>query len=188
MLRVLGAGFFASACVHAPELRDLPRLEARFGAAPDTPKKPEPKAEAPAAAPERADPVPDPPPQRTREFVRLSLKFESGRASVVAAVPLRLEEETSSARRFGRFALEAMKGEQLVERVRFDFPLLAPTDKDARAFEQGLTTKTTVLFPDLSDGTELFLVDAETGSREPISWPVTPESGNLEPDGDEGAP
>lgn len=188
VLRVLTVALSATACVHAPEIRDLPRLEARFGAAPEEPQQPEQKSQPPDKTVERAAQVPDPAPTRTRAFVRMNLKFESGRASLVLAVPVELNEETAAARRFGRFALEAMEGERLVERVRFDFPLLAPTDKESRAFEQGLTTKTTVLFPDLSDRTELFLVDGETGSRERFPWPGASVSEDAEPTSDAEAP
>lgn len=170
VLRVWIVGLSATACVHPPQMRDLPRLEARFGATPEKPNEPAPKEEPPKAV-ERPVQTPDPPPTRTRAFVRMALKFESGQASLLEAVPVELEEETAAARRFGRFALEAMDGDELVERVRFDFPLLAPTDKESKVFEQGLTTKTTVLFPDLSDRTELFLVDGETGARERLPWP-----------------
>lgn len=167
---------FGAACVSPPEVRGLPRIEARFGEPAPTPKKPEATA-APVPKEKEAEKTVDPPPHRTRDFVKFSLQFESGRVRWLASERIRLAEETAAARRFGRFALVALKDGVLIERVHFDFPLLAKTSSGSDTLERGLTTKTQVLFPDLEGTAELFLIDDKTGAREPVPWRSAPEPG-----------
>lgn len=181
-LGALGALGLSVACVSPPEVKNLPHIEARFGEpAPKKPEKAAPKSEPPSKPPERSV---DPPPHRTRDFVKVSFKFESGRSTWLNSEPLRLAEETVAARRYGRFALIALEKGVLVERVYFDFPLLAKTtsSKNADVLESGLTTKATVLFPDLSAQAELFLVDEKTETREAVPWR------SAAPDGDRAEP
>jgi hypothetical protein len=77
----------------------------------------------------------------------------------------------------GRFALELFEGNALIERVRFDFPLLgAPEALDAGltpapSLTQKLRTRIGVVFPATLRGTRLELLDRATGRRWSIPWP-----------------
>ena len=77
----------------------------------------------------------------------------------------------------GRFALELFEGPALIERVRFDFPLLgAPEPGDgggasAPSFTQKLRTRIGVVFPATPRGTRLELWDRATNRRWSLPWP-----------------
>jgi hypothetical protein len=84
----------------------------------------------------------------------------------------------------GRFAIELFEGPTLIERVRFDFPLLgAGEDPDGgwRAppqIERKLTTRIGVVFPATNRGTRLELWDRATNRRWSLPWPI--EEGRAE--------
>ena len=77
----------------------------------------------------------------------------------------------------GRFAIELFEGPTLIERVRFDFPMLgAPEDLDGGymappTFERKLTSRIGVMFPEVKRGTRLELWDRATDRRWPLPWP-----------------
>ena len=78
----------------------------------------------------------------------------------------------------GRFFLELYVGKTLLDRVRFDIPLLTgewvgrrrPIDAPAD-FEKSLRTSTTVEVPDSARATFAVLVDRATGRRLRVPWP-----------------
>lgn len=90
---------------------------------------------------------------------------------------------------FGRFALELFEGPTLMERVRFDFPMLGGNAdlEDAGAggvrppvrMTARLRTRIGVLFPATSRGTRLELWDRATDERYVLPWP--PKAGVAEP-------
>jgi hypothetical protein len=72
----------------------------------------------------------------------------------------------------GRFALELFEGPTLIERVRFDFPLLGAPEPDASlSFSGKLRTRIGVVFPATKRGTRLELWDRATGRRWSLPWP-----------------
>ena len=74
----------------------------------------------------------------------------------------------------GRFALELFEGPTLIERVRFDFPLLgAPRARrtPSPSFAGKLRTRIGVVFPATKRGTRLELWDRATGRRWSLPWP-----------------
>ena len=77
----------------------------------------------------------------------------------------------------GRFAIELFEGPTLIERVRFDFPMLGPPEPlDAGymappSLQKNLTTRIGVLFPAVNRGTRLELWDRATDRRWPLPWP-----------------
>jgi hypothetical protein len=76
----------------------------------------------------------------------------------------------------GRFALELYDGLALVERVRFDFPLLGAPDVDSGKDPLGdkIRSRTGVVFPRVAKGTRLELHDRATGQRWSLPWPPSP--------------
>ena len=117
----------------------------------------------PAAKPEPT--IPDP---EARAFLLLDLRWDRGVPSLVSTSTVDFGSPRKTARIFGRFALELFRGKELVERVRFDFPLLGAADeKGALHIAPGLRTRVGVYFPKLAKdaGTRFELVDRRTGNR-----------------------
>src|SRR5215471_7787252 len=83
-------------------------------------------------------------------------------------------------RHMGRFAVELWVGRELVDRVRFDFPLLgadampgadhAPIQGEPR-FSPGADTRTTVRVPASDRVTAASVVDRLSGGVVAIPWP-----------------
>jgi hypothetical protein len=118
---------------------------------------------------------PDPPPLREREQWVFDLRWNRGAVSLVATSKVEEAAAMPTPRVMGRFALELFEGPTLVERLRFDFPLLAVDDPDAGweslpSFAPKLRTHIAITFPATSRGNRLELVDRETGRRWPLPW------------------
>ncbi len=121
--------------------------------------------------------LPDPPALLERSQWVFDLRWESGDVWLLAARPLQLEAPQLTPRVIGRFALELFEGSTLIERVRFDFPLLGVPDTDAAiAFTPKLRTRIGVVFPATPRGTRLELWDRATGRRWALPWPVEPSA------------
>jgi hypothetical protein len=144
-----------------------------------------------AGAPDTGYP-PDPPPLITRQRWDVRLAYRSGDVFFRGARRVDLPRPAPTARVFGRFALELYVGRELVDRVRFDFPLLGAdelspangavaADKRAPAFAPGLVTQTQVQVPRSDRPTRAAIVDRATGTVWPLPWPL-----DAEPDA--GAP
>jgi hypothetical protein len=90
-----------------------------------------------------------------------------------------LPRPTPTARMMGRFAVELYVGHELIDRVRFNFPLLGAGDfgEDATrwdappSFERGLSAGAAVMIPHSERATRAMVVDRATGRRWPIAWP-----------------
>jgi hypothetical protein len=133
--------------------------------------------------------LPDPPPLTTRHQWVLDLAFRSGDVSVRAARRVELGRPTPTARMMGRFAIELYVGRELMDRVRFNFPLLGAgdtNDDNSRwdappSFERALTTSAAVMIPHSERATRATIVDRATGRQWPIRWP--PVGGDAGPAG-----
>ena len=136
-----------------------------------------------AAPPKGADPDPEPT-ESTRELV-LDIAWEKGTPVLLRATPRTLAAPRKAGRWMGRFALEVTEGPALLERVRFNFPLIAdppPSRADYKqppSFENGLTTTVRVVFPALARGSRFALVDRATGRRWGVPWPIDHELGRT---------
>lgn len=135
---------------------------------------------------------PDPPAMREREQWVFDLRWEKGDVYLVQVHKTDMGAPHPTPRVMGRFALELYEGPTLIERVRFDFPMLgAPEPSDAGyktppRFEPGLKTRIGVLFPATKRGTKLELWDRAKDQRWSLPWP--PKEGVLPlPPGDGGA-
>ena len=94
----------------------------------------------------------------------------------------RYGEPTEGVRRTGRFALELWQADVLVERVRFDFPLLAAETPNAGPlkplrpeplFAPGAEVSTKVSVPAVVNTTHAVIVDRTTHEATTLPWPPT---------------
>ncbi len=128
-------------------------------------------------------PIPaDPPPLVERRQWVFDLRWDRGDVWLLGVHPLELAAPQATPRAMGRFALELYEGAALVERVRFDFPLLgAPDPEDAGpgapSFTKKLRTRVGVVFPATSRGTRLELWDRATDRRWSLAWPPEATAG-----------
>ncbi len=124
---------------------------------------------------------PDPPPLKSRKQWVFDLRWSKGDPYLLAVNPLDLGEPQETPRVMGRFAIELFEGKTLLERVRFDFPMLGPPEPDAGygappSLTAKLTTRIGVMFPAVDRGTRLELWDRATDRRWPLPWPPGGES------------
>jgi hypothetical protein len=132
---------------------------------------------------------PDPAPLVERSQWVFDLRWDRGEVWLLGVRPLELAEPQATPRVMGRFALELFEGPTLLERVRFDFPLLgAPEAPDAAlSFGGKLRTRIGVVFPAAKRGTRLELWDRATGRRWSLPWPPLPLAATSSaPDGGRG--
>jgi hypothetical protein len=122
---------------------------------------------------------PDPTPLVTRHQWVIDLRYRSGVVTYGGARRVELPTATATPRMMGRFAVELYVGKQLLDRVRFDFPLLG-SDELAGAkrrwdspvsFERHLSTQAAVMIPHSERATRAILVDRATGGAWFLPWP-----------------
>jgi hypothetical protein len=120
---------------------------------------------------------PDPAAMSERQQWVFDLRWDRGDIYLLEVHKIDMGEAHLTPRVMGRFALELFEGPTLIERVRFDFPMLgAPEAPDAgwktpARFEPKLRTRIGVLFPATKRGTKLELWDRATNVRMPLPWP-----------------
>ncbi|HVU01013.1 MAG TPA: hypothetical protein VHE30_04645 [Polyangiaceae bacterium] len=153
--------------------------------------EPEPDAGAPAhaatedlAKPASDGTMPDPdPPLSSAVQWDYALHYSKGEVTVTGVTRVVLPSPVVTPRKMGRFAIELTLGRELVERVRFDFPLLAadlPPEgkkhplKGPPRFAPGADTSAVVRVPESDRATAATLVDRLTGKRTPLAYPPTP--------------
>jgi hypothetical protein len=138
-----------------------------------------------AAPPDPAlSPIPpDPAPLAAKTQWVFDLRWDRGDPWLLGVRKVELDAPRATPRAMGRFALELFEGPTLIERVRFDFPLLGvPETTDAGAgavgsaaaapsLTQKLRTRVGVFFPATARGTRLELWDRATGRRWSLPWP-----------------
>ena len=137
-------------------------------------KKPEPQEPA-----KRSTAPPDPEPLRQAEQYEYTFEYDTGATRFVAVRALKFRAPVVTARKMGRFAVELWVGSELVDRVRFDFPLLAaeaPPPKKRRPLKDppSLTSGTlraTVLVPAAWRARRAVLVDRATDVETELDWP-----------------
>jgi hypothetical protein len=120
----------------------------------------------------------DPEPLVARSQWVLDLRWDRGDVWLLDVSPLELPAPQPTPRAVGRFAVELFEGPALIERVRFDFPLLAvPDDGDGGflappSLSRRLRTRIGVVFPATARGTRLELWDRATNRRWSLPWPL----------------
>ncbi len=134
--------------------------------------------------------APDPKPLVSKKQWKLGFVYREGQIELRSVEPVELEKPVATARRMGRFAVELLIGQELIDRVRFDFPLLAGEEALGKrrphdappSFEKRLTTRTTVMVPHSERATRARLVDRATGRILELPWPL------QEPSAEESKP
>ena len=145
-----------------------------------------------AGAPEAGSVIsktpPDPPPLSEREQWVFDLRWDRGDVYLLEVHKTDMGAPHVTPRVMGRFALELFEGPTLIERVRFDFPMLGVPDgpdagmRTAPRFEPKLRTRIGVLFPATKRGTRLELWDRARDVRMPLPWPPKEGRAGLPPD------
>lgn len=121
---------------------------------------------------------PDPKPLVESSRWLFDLRYDKGDVILLSTQKEVLGVPTASPRTMGRFALELFEGPTLIERVRFDFPMLGGTPSDPGDgirkppdLEARLVTRIGVYFPATLRGTRLELWDRKTDQRWALPWP-----------------
>jgi len=134
----------------------------------------------------RAGFLPDPEPLVTAHQWQFDFEYDRGKVIVRGARRVDFGRPVATARKMGRFAVELWVGRELVDRVRFDFPLLAadepPTGPrhpltESPRFAPGADTRQRVLVPASDRATSARLVDRLTGATLSIPWPPDSDGG-----------
>jgi hypothetical protein len=160
----------ASASIASSEAKP----KATAGAADSSPT-PEGASSAAAAA---ASP-PDPEPLRTAAQWKFEIASDAGVLTVASVTRVDLPKPIVSARRMGRYAIELWIGSELIERVRFDLPLLGGTasgvkleeTQKALDLEKGAHVRTLVMVPRAERARRAVLVDRATNQIQALPWP-----------------
>lgn len=156
----------------------LALLSASWTMADDAPRKrlrlPAPDAgEVPAPPLERF--APDPPAITASRFWVFDLQYDDGDLYLGTIDVLDKGRDATSPRAMGRFAIELYDGEDLVERVRFDFPMLggaAGPDLRGRSSQVRVKSRVGVVFPETSRGDRFELWDRAKNERWSLPSPT----------------
>jgi hypothetical protein len=122
---------------------------------------------------------PDPEPLREARQWEYHFVYESGKVRVASVRELLYPKPVVTARRMGRYAVELWIGRELLERVRFDFPLLA-AEEDTRktvplhakpSLAAAATADAIVRVPASARALRAVLVDRASEQAEELPWP-----------------
>jgi hypothetical protein len=158
-------------------------------AEPKTEGEPEGEAGAPENGAKASGSLPDPPVQSSTRLWRLTVRYDHGKVSLVRALPIDVERPVSTPRHVGRYAFELWIGQELLERHRFDFPLLGaeptPGTKERPLhpqpeFAPGAEVERTILLPNVARARRAQIVDRATGVVVAIPWPPESEAASAE--------
>lgn len=123
----------------------------------------------------RAGYVPDPAGVASATQWMFDVQVRQGVPSLGTAKAVKLDKPIATARVLGRFAIEFWIGKELLDRVRFDVPLLAdPTkrrDRRLGAPEFAVNTRLSVRLADNPRATTVVFVDRATGTTQQFAWP-----------------
>lgn len=140
---------------------------------PDAPPLPWDAGKKPDASPPLPDarPIPpDPVPLEAEAIYVLKLRFLKGNVKIDKVTHQKLSKKSVLPRHFGRFAAELYVGPTLLERLRFDFPLVHD-DVVGDAYEKGLDVSIDVKIPDSERPTRLEIWDRATDRRWSFPYP-----------------
>jgi hypothetical protein len=111
---------------------------------------------------------------------QFQLLFENGAPSVEQVHKQILPKPVPTPRRMGRFALELWIGRELIDRVRFDFPMIAAEEApgvtrrplhDSPSLVPNAIARIRVSLPASPRATRLLLVDRATEKVQELPWP-----------------
>ena len=131
--------------------------------------------------------APDPPAHASRRHWVLEVTAKDGKVTVEKAQAVTLEKAAETPRVFGRFALELYVGRELLDRARFNVPLMGDEPPQGNRnnlprprFDKGVSARVKVRLADHPRAAYLLVVDRESGETQKLAWP--PEAnGKLVP-------
>lgn len=129
----------------------------------------------------------DPTPVPSRKQWSIEVAAHGPKVSVDRVTSVTVDRPTETVRVVGRFALELYVGQTLLDRVRFNVPLVDDEAPGATKgpmrrprFDENVTTKISVRMADNGRGAYLLVVDRRTGETQKLEWPPQPD-GHLIP-------
>jgi hypothetical protein len=136
------------------------------------------------AEPPRAGHAPDPAAiASTKQWV-FEVPVRQGKPSIGTVRPVVFDKPAATTRVLGRFAIEFWIGKELIDRVRFDVPLLEdPTKRKNRRLGSPafmVNARLSVRLADSPRATSVVLVDRATGEAQHFAWPPGSD-GRLSP-------
>jgi hypothetical protein len=123
--------------------------------------------------------APDPAPIRSATQWLLTFEYHRGKVRLLQSRLVRYRNPITTPRRIGRFAVELLSGPTVVERLRFDFPLLGADELAGQKrpynapphFETKARIVHRVMLPDTPRASRARLVDRATGESFMLPWP-----------------
>jgi hypothetical protein len=141
------------------------------------------------AEPPRAGYAPDPTPRASLKQWVFEVVHSGTKLSIERVRAVAVDRPVATPRMMGRFALELYVGKELLDRVRFNVPLLGEgpaegPDKPKNPFRRPrfdrVTARLRVQMADNERATYAVLVDRATGEEQRFDWPPGPD-GRLQP-------
>lgn len=139
------------------------------------------------ASPPREGFTPDPPVHLAEKQWVFEVAWQKGQGSIERARSTTAKKPMGTPRAMGRFALEFWVGHELLDRVRFDVPLLGDDERERdpkrprrKPTFAAVTTKVKAQMADHPRATVLAFVDRATGDTRKYFWPPD-EDGKLTP-------
>lgn len=137
--------------------------------------------------PPRSGYAPDPPPQASKKQWLLKLAVREGKPRIQEAKLYEIPKPLATSRMMGRYAFELYVGKELLDRLRFNVPLLGEGPPEGHAkralarprFDQ-VSVKLSIQIADQPRATRALLLDRATGEEQHFSWPPDAE-GKLVP-------
>jgi hypothetical protein len=127
----------------------------------------------------------DPPAHSSEKQWVFDVVYDKGASSIASARSATAKKPIATPRQMGRFALEFWVGKELLDRVRFDVPLLGDDEGERdpkRPFKKPtfsrVTAKLKIQMADHPRATILAFVDRSTGETRRYFWPPD-EKGQL---------
>lgn len=142
--------------------------------------------------PERSEhgDLPDPEPLVERAWWSYPVTYDRGTIVVGEPELVCVPRPLPTPRRIGRFAFELWLGRELVDRLRFDFPLLATEEPagtgrrplhETPRFAPGARVSVTLRIPASERATGARVLDRATGDTLVVNWPPRSSNGAARP-------
>jgi hypothetical protein len=130
------------------------------------------------AEPPKGGYPPDPPARASKKQWTVEIAARGSKVTAERATAATLAQPAATDRVTGRFALELYVGRELLDRVRFNVPLMGDEPPQGNRnglprprFDKNLTTRLRVRLADNERAAYLVLVDRESGDTQKLEWP-----------------
>lgn len=131
--------------------------------------------------------APDPPQRASRKQWTIDVVSKGGKVTAERATSTTLAKPSETPRVFGRFAVELYIGRELLDRARFNVPLMGDEPPHGNRnrlprprFDQHVSARVRVRIADNDRASYMLLVDRDSGAIQKLAWP--PEAdGRLVP-------